>query len=99
MAISVRNLCTPAYVYLAISVIALLIMLMQNIGLSKTYCLGDFSCDVSSTTLIFIVKIVYILFWTWILDLICKSGNTNIAWFLVLLPFIILFIFIAMLML
>ena len=59
-----RNLCTPSYVYLVISSIALIVMLYQNIGNVDTYCLGSYSCNVSSTALIFIIKAVYILFWT-----------------------------------
>jgi len=46
--------------------------------------------------MIFIIKVVYILFWTWILNLMCKDGYTNIAWFLVLLPFVLLFWIVGM---
>ena len=61
---------------------------IQNMGNSRIFCLGNFSCRVPSTIAVFIFKLVYILFWTWILNLMCKDGHTNIAWFLVLLPFI-----------
>jgi hypothetical protein len=94
-----RNLCTPSYLYLVISMIALLIMLFQNIGNVNLYCLGSYSCTVGSTTLLFIIKLLYILFWTWILNLICRAGATNVAWFLVLLPFILMFVLLALLML
>jgi hypothetical protein len=47
---------------------------------------------------VFLVKIVYILFWTWILNLICKDGHTGIAWFLVLIPFILLFVIMGLVM-
>tara|TARA_A100001015_G_C14992062_1_gene714417 strand:+ start:836 stop:1156 length:321 start_codon:yes stop_codon:yes gene_type:complete len=90
-----RNLCTPAYVYLVISVIALIIMIFQNYGNVNTYCLGDYSCNVSSTAMIFIIKAIYILFWTWILNLMCNANATGVAWFLLLLPLIIMFIMIA----
>lgn len=91
-------LCTPAYVYLVISVIALVVMLLQNFGSRSVYCLGSYSCDVQSVTVIFIIKILYVLLWTWILNLICGAGAEPFAWFLVLLPFILLFIFLAMIM-
>lgn len=90
-----RNLCTPAYVYLVISTIALIIMIFQNYGNVNTYCLGDYSCNVSSTAMIFIIKAIYILFWTWILNLMCSANATGVAWFLLLLPLIIMFILIA----
>jgi hypothetical protein len=92
------QLCTPAYIYFIISVIGLTIAAIQNIGNSKKFCLGTFSCRVPSVIAIFIVKIIYILFWTWILNLMCKDGHTNIAWFLLLLPFILLFVLLGMVM-
>jgi hypothetical protein len=96
--VGLRNLCTPSYVYLVISVIALLIMLLQNIGNVNLYCLGSYTCAVSSTTLIFLIKALYILFWTWVLNLICRAGAPGVAWFLVLLPFILMFVLISLLM-
>ena len=96
MAISgLRKLCTTSYVYLVISSIALIVMLYQNIGNVNTYCLGSYSCAVSSTALIFIIKAVYILFWTWVLNLMCKADATGIAWIVLLLPVIIMFILIC----
>jgi len=96
--VGLKNLCTPSYVYLVISMIALIIMGLQNFGNINTYCVGSYSCDVTSTILIFMIKFVYILFWTWILNLMCRAGAPGIAWFLVLLPFLLFFIFIAVLM-
>jgi len=93
-----RNLCTPSYVYLVISSIALIVMLYQNIGNVNTYCLGSYTCNVSSTALVFIIKAVYILFWTWILNLMCKANATNIAWLVLLLPVIIMFVLLAAMM-
>ena len=93
-----RNLCTPSYVYLVISTIALIVMLYQNIGNVNTYCLGDYSCSVSSTALIFIIKAVYILFWTWVLNLMCNANATGIAWLVLLLPVIIMFLLIGAMM-
>lgn len=93
-----RNLCTPSYVYLVISMISIFIMAINNYGNVNVYCLGTYSCVVSSTLLIFLIKLIYVLFWTWILNLMCRAGATNFAWFLVLLPFILFFGIIFMLM-
>lgn len=93
-----RKLCTPAYVYLVISVIFIIIAAIQNYGNINVYCLGSYSCDVSSTFLIFVIKLLYILFWTWILNLICKAGHPGVSWFLLLLPVLLIFILLAMLM-
>jgi len=92
------QICTPAYVYFIISVLAIVISAIQNMGNNKRYTLGTFSCNVPSCLAVFIVKIIYILFWTWILNLICKDGHKGIAWFLVLLPFILLFVILGLAM-
>lgn len=92
------QLCTPAYVYFVISVLAIVIAAVQNMGNSKRYTLGMFSCDVPSCITVFVLKAIYILFWTWILNLMCKDGHSGIAWFLVLLPFVLLFVIMGMVM-
>ena len=100
MAITIlKDLCPPAFVYLVLSLFVMVFMILQNIGNFNTYCLGELSCHVSSTPLIFVIKFLYIVFWTWILDIICKSGSENISWFLVLFPFILFFVLIALLIL
>ena len=47
-----RNLCTPAYVYLVISTIALLVMSYQNMGNANIYCLGDYNLFVKENRLV-----------------------------------------------
>jgi hypothetical protein len=91
-----KKLCTPALVYLIISFIAIFIMLLQNFGSRNVYCLGGFSCNVENVTTIFIIKILYVLFWTWVLSLMCGAGYKNIAWLIILFPFILFFILIAL---
>ena len=92
-----RNLCTPAFIYLIISMLLLVVMYIQNRNNIDVYCLGAYECDVTNVTAIFLVKFVYILFWTWILNLICKSGSPSIEWLLLLLPVILFFLLIALL--
>uniref|UniRef100_A0A6C0LL29 Uncharacterized protein n=1 Tax=viral metagenome TaxID=1070528 RepID=A0A6C0LL29_9ZZZZ len=96
---SIRKLCSPAYVYLVISVIAVIAIMFQNAGNSNKYCVGQFSCDVPSTAGIFIAKGVYIAFWTFVLNALCKAGYKQLSWFMVLLPFILFFIIIGMILL
>ncbi len=95
--VGLRNLCTPAVIYLSISMLLLVVMYIQNRNNIDVYCLGAYECDVTNVTAIFLIKFVYILFWTWILNLICKSGWTSIAWLLLLLPVIMFFLLIALL--
>lgn len=97
--VGIRKLCTPAYVYLVISIIAILVMAYQNYhNPANVYCLGVHSCNNTNITLIFVIKIIYVLFWTWLLNIICNAGATYVAWFLVLFPFILFFIFLSLLM-
>ncbi len=95
---TLKQLCTPAAVYFLISVISMAVVFLQNIGYSDSYHLGTFSCRVPSTIMIFVMKIIYILFWTWVLNLMCKDGHKEIAWFLVLLPFVVLFLLMTIVM-
>lgn len=97
-AASLRNLCSPALFYLVISLSALLVMFLQNSTNEKVYCLGHYSCDVPSVFLIFVVKILYILFWTWVLNLICRDGYPIVSWVLVLLPIVLFFVLIGLMM-
>lgn len=96
---SLKELCAPALFYFIISIISLILVLFQNLGNRNSYHIGNFSCKVPDTILVFIVKLIYILFWTWILNLICKDGHIGISWLLVLLPWILLFVIIGMIML
>jgi len=94
-----KELCSPAMLYFVISIIALALVLLQNLGNSNSYHVGSFSCRVPNTALVFIVKLMYVLFWTYVLNLICKDGHTSLSWLLVLLPWILLFVMIGILML
>ncbi len=94
----IGELCLPSKIYLGISVVVILIMLLQNSTNMNTYCLGNIHCGVTTIFFIYLFKIVYVLFWTWLLNVICKSGATWVSWILILLPFIFL-AFIAMFLL
>jgi hypothetical protein len=96
---TLKQLCTPAALYFVISMIGLLMIVFQNLGNSESYNIGSFSCRVPSTILVFVVKFIYIVFWTYVLNLICKDGHVGLSWLLVLLPFILLFVLMGLLML
>ena len=85
------NLCAPAMFYLIIASIILIIVIFQNVGNQNSLSIGNYNSRVPSTILIIIIKAICILFWTWVLNLICKAGYKGISWFLVLLPFILIF--------
>ncbi len=93
-----KELCTPAFLYFVLAMLALVINVFQNLGNRRKYNLGMLSTRVPSTFLVFVVNFIYILFWTWILNLMCKDGHKEIAWFLVLIPFILLFLIMGSMM-
>ena len=75
------NLCTPAMLYLLLSIITILM------GFSEQFQLS-----------IFVVKLIWMVVWVYILNLLCSKGYTTVSWVLVLLPFILI-AFMALLML
>ena len=91
-----RNLCTPAFIYLFISVLIFTVIAIQNFGNTTKYCLGYFECELPNTFMVFVFKAIYILFWTFILNSLCKAGYKEISWFLVLLPLILLFVILGL---
>ena len=88
---STSMLCAPALTYIVISLVALLVTGMQNVQNTNVYCVGSVSCPVQSTTYIFVLKILWFLFWTWILNVICAKGYTTVAWVLVAIPLLVFF--------
>lgn len=93
-----RKLCTPSLVYLVLSLLGLVLMGIQNFdGKDKLLCIGEHKCQVSSKTLIFVIHGVYILFWTFILDLMCKAGYSELSWIVLLLPILLFFLFVGLL--
>ena len=87
------KLCTPAQLYLFVELCLLVIMLVQNGNSDNTVCLGNYECyDAPNKGLMLLVKLGYVGFWTFVLNLICKAGYKNLSWFLVLLPVILFFV-------
>ena len=94
----IRDLCAPSMLYFIISIISLIVAILMNLGHNNKLVLGNYSMNVVNTTLIFIIKLIFILFWTWILNLICKDGYEVTSWILVFLPFIAMFLCILAMM-
>lgn len=87
----VQSLCTPALVFFVISVVSLFVMIFDNLENTRTYCVGNVSCNVANTSMIFIFEILFLVFWTWLLNFICSRGYPGVAWFILLFPYILLF--------
>lgn len=85
-----KELCTPAKFYFIIATISYILMIAQNINCKERFYLGTYSCE-QNTPVILFLNALYILAWTWIINLIC-TVNKTISWVIVLFPFIMLFI-------
>lgn len=87
-----KDLCKPAQFYVVLSLMSIILVLVQNLADSKKYCLGHYSCDLDfSNVFVFLAKLAYMLMWTIILQSLCKNGFKNLAWFIVLIPFVVMF--------
>ena len=94
------RLCTPAKVYLLISLVSFIAMFYQNILTGNRYNIGSYSVMLNHNSgLLFVVKFIYILLWTFILNELCRNGWKSVSWFLVLLPILMMFILISVLIL
>lgn len=94
------QLCLPAKTYFILSAIGILLMVVQNLNNGDgMYTLGTFSRRIPSKILLFSLKVGYVLFWTWVLNLICRDGHSSVSWLLVLLPFVLGFVMMGAIML
>ena len=97
---NISGLCAPAMFYLVLSTISFLAILFQNCQMPNVYIIGDYVTKIPCHNAWFFAgKILYIIVFTWLLNFICKKGFTNISWFLVLLPFIGMFLLLSAILL
>ena len=92
----IQSLCNPALLYLVLSGFSLIMIIFQNIEKPNEYCVGDLKCPVDNKVGLFVGKIIYIAFWTWFLDMMCKAGYKRLAWFVLFLPLVLFFVLIGL---
>ncbi len=95
-----KSMCTPAQLYFGLSALSILALFIQNCLDPYNLCIGSFSAPSPvHNTVYFLVKVMYILLWTWIINKSCKQGWTKLAWLIVLFPFIAMFLALGVLIL
>lgn len=96
-----KNLCTPAHIYFVVSVILLLLGYFGMNEITRIIKLNQDDNKLLQTLnftyqkdarVTYTFQIVFILVWTWILNLLCTKGYKNLSWFLVLFPWLLSFI-------
>lgn len=89
----VKILCEPAMLYLIVSMMGLLMLGLQNSvsSPSNVFCMGKYHCNKVTKSNAFVLQTFYILFWTWLLNNLCKCGFINVSWVIVLFPFVMYF--------
>jgi hypothetical protein len=95
------KLCPPAQIYLIISVIMLVLSYFGLSAISQQLEMHqssspllqslNFTYQKDSRTS-YVVQGVFILLWTWVLSYLCRKGYTSLSWFLVLLPWVLMFL-------
>jgi len=87
-----NQFCTPAYVYLVVSLFFVIIVALQNHNFyeNRVFCIGMYDCDNNNIAISVSLKLIFILFWTFFLNLLCKMGLSFVSWILVFLPWVIM---------
>lgn len=93
-----NSLCQPAQFYLVISLVSFALVLIQNMGSTNQFKLGNFSTQHDNPAQILVMNALYIVVWTWMLNWICTI-NPKISWVIVLLPFVLMFVAFGMVLL
>jgi hypothetical protein len=88
---SFDSLCSPARIYLGLSVLVLSLLLVQNVFNANIHelCVGSFKCKFPHIILLFVSQIIYVGFWTWLLNFLCQKGLKTLSWFIIVIPFLL----------
>jgi hypothetical protein len=89
------KLCKPSQMYLFLAMIALIIVVYFNYdALNFTFCIGETCFNTPSKGVLLFINFLYILAWTFIIEVICKTQYKPLSWFLVFIPIILFILFV-----
>lgn len=96
-----KNLCNPAKFYLILTTISIIIYVISMINMKdKLSIFKKSETSIHNYTISgLIMKIIFTIFWVYLLNYICNFNKygVKIAWVIVLLPIIFLFILVLLL--
>ena len=97
---NINKMCLPAQLYLGVSLVTTLALIMQNMGNKNKFCVGHLQGEIPCNNIvIFSIQLVYIFIWTWLLQRLCSGGYKKISWFLVMFPYITMFLLLLLVIL
>jgi hypothetical protein len=95
------KLCIPAQIYLIVSFILMVLSYFGLNAISQQITLNEsnnsflqslnFTYQKDARTS-YVVQAVFIVLWTWVLSYLCNKGFSNLSWFLILFPWILMFL-------
>ena len=91
MSNTLKKLCMPSYIYFIFSMLVLVIAVIFLFSGLNVFCEGK-GCTPGTVILMILLKFIFIVFWTWLLNVICKGGASFFSWFLVLFPFVLIIV-------
>jgi len=80
---SLSSFCLPSKIYFVLAVLSIIISLIVS---TENFIMG-------------FLHLLFVVFWTWVLNLICKNGFSIISWILVLVPILIYLIIVFQILL
>lgn len=95
------NMCTPAQIYLVVSFILMVLSYFGMNAISPQITLNQANNSFlqslnftyqKDTRTSYVVQAVFIVLWTWVLTYLCRKGFSNLSWFLILLPWVLMFL-------
>ena len=100
-----QSLCPPAKAYIVLAIIYIVgayfsmnqFSNFMQLNQSKLHpYMNSLNFSVSqSANAVSIGNVLFTLFWTWVLNYLCSAGHIRVSWFLVLFPYLLLFIGLA----
>lgn len=86
--LSVGGLCPPAQAYLGLSLVGMFFFFFTAYDASQQFCDKSIGCNIGNTSFMMVVKLLFVLLYTWMLNLLCNRVSPWASWVLVLLPFV-----------
>jgi hypothetical protein len=89
---AVMNLCAPSKIYFFVAIILLFLSFVSDARNKDNdkVCLGKLKCK--NKPMYYLLNVLFILFWTWVLNKLCNMGWVKLSWFLLIFPFLMLVI-------